>query len=84
MTRYTVVWVRSAQDELTEVWLSASDRQAVTLAAHLIETELAVDAARKGSELREGLRSFYVPPLKVIFAVYDDDRMVEVLRLRTS
>jgi len=30
MTRYTVVWVESAQAELAELWISVQDRNAVT------------------------------------------------------
>ena len=40
MTRYTVVWVQSAQDELADLWLNAPDRNAVTTAAHAIDQEL--------------------------------------------
>ncbi len=83
MTRYSVVWVRSAQDELTELWLNAPDRNAVTTAAHAIDQELREDAPVKGSELSEGLRSLFTPPLKAIFTVRDDDRIVEVLRVRS-
>ena len=82
MTRYTVVWVRSAQDELVELWLNAPDRSAVTTAAHAIDEELGGDAPVKGSELSEGLRSLFVPPLKAIFIVREGDRIAEVLRVR--
>jgi len=83
MTRYTVVWVQSAQDELAELWLSAPNRNAVTTAAHAIDEKLGEDAADKGSELSEGLRSLFEPPLKVIFTVSEDDRVAEVLRVRS-
>ena len=81
MTRYTVVWVRSAQDELAELWLSASDRNVITAAARAIDEELSEDVSIKGSDLSEGLQSLFAPPLKAIFTVSDDDRMVEVLRV---
>jgi hypothetical protein len=81
VTRYTVVWVRSAQDELAELWLNASDRNAVTVATHAIDNELRNDAPIKGSELSEGLRSLFEPPLKVIFTVREGDRIVDVLRV---
>lgn len=82
MTRYTVVWVESAHDELAALWLKASDRNAVTAAAHAIDQELGEDAPGKGSALKEGLRSLYTPPLKSIFTVREEDRIVEVLRVR--
>ena len=83
MTRYTVVWVQSAQEELAELWLNAPDRSAVTTAAHAIGQELGEDAPVKGSELSEGLRSLFAPPLKAIFTVREDDRIAEVLRVRS-
>lgn len=82
MTRYTVVWVRSAQNELAQIWQDASDRIAVTNAADAIDNELSEDAILKGSALSEGLHSEFMPPLKVIFTVSEEDRLVEVLRVR--
>jgi hypothetical protein len=84
MTRYTEVWNQSAQFELAELWLIAVDRSAVTSATHEIDQMLSADASTKGSELSEGLRSLIVSPLKVIFAASDDDRIVEVLRVRNG
>ena len=54
MTRYTVVWLESAQDELAELWTRAPDRNAVTSAAHVIDVELSQDAPTKGVDLAEG------------------------------
>ncbi len=54
MTRYTVVWVRSAEDELVEIWLKGDDREEVTAATNAIERELREDAVWKGEELSEG------------------------------
>jgi len=82
MTRYTVVWVQSSQSELADLWLNAPDRNAVTAATHAIDRELAVDPSSRGVELSEGLRAFFAPPLRVLFAVRGDDRIVEVLRVR--
>lgn len=83
MSRYTVVWVQSAQEELAELWLNAPDRNAVTLATSAIDRELGENARSKGSELSEGLRSLFVPPLKALFTMREDDRIVEVLRVRS-
>jgi plasmid stabilization system protein ParE len=82
MTRYTVVWHRSAQDELAAIWISTRDRNAVTTAAHVIDVELSQDAAAKGVELSEGLRAFFAPPLQILFSVDEGDRVVEVVRVR--
>jgi len=82
MTRFTVVWHGSAQDELAELWISARDRNAVTAAAHVIDVELSQDAVAKGVEVTEGLRAFFAPPLRILFTVDEGNRVVEVVRLR--
>jgi len=68
---------------LAELWLNAADRNAVAAAAHAIDQELCGDAPEKGTDLSEGLRSICAPPLKAIFTVREDDRIVEVLRVRS-
>jgi hypothetical protein len=82
MTRHTVVWVRSALDELAVLWLAAADRAAVAAAANEVDKELSIDASVQGVELAEGLRALFCPPLRVIFTVREDDRVAEVLRVR--
>ena len=37
MTRYTVVWVQSVEDELVELWLATNDRNDVTAATHAFQ-----------------------------------------------
>ena len=82
MTRYTVVWHASAQEELAAIWISEPNRNAVTDAAHLIDVVLSQDAATKGVKLSEGLRAFFTPPLRILFSVNEGDRVVEVVRVR--
>jgi hypothetical protein len=82
MTRYTVVWLGSALNELAELWTIAGDRNMVTTAAHIIDVELSHDASTKGVEVSEGLRAFFAPPLRILFTVDEGDRVVEVVRLR--
>ena len=78
MTRYTVIWVEDASDELAEIWMAALDRNAIAAAANVIDAELAEDAELKGGPLREGLRVVAHPPLRVLYSVNLDDRIVEV------
>lgn len=82
MTRYTVVWLRDAIDELGAIWLSATDRGAVTTASEEIDQALQNDAVTKGKPLAEGLRVYDAPPLRAVFSVRDADRVVEVARIR--
>ena len=82
MIRCTVVGVESAQNELAELWMDDPDRDAITAAAHAIDQELAADPQNKGVDLSEGLRAIFSPPLRALFTVRDDDRIVEVLRVK--
>ena len=82
MTRYTVVWLRDAIDELGEIWIAAQDRNAVTAASAEIDRELATDASTKGKSLSEGLLPYDAPPLRAVFSVSDPDRKVEIARVR--
>jgi hypothetical protein len=82
MTRYTVVWDSAAQDELAEIWISPSNRAAVTVAAHFIDSELSHDASSRGAFVAEGLRALLAPPLRLLFTVNEGDRMVEVVLIR--
>ena len=84
MTRFTVVWHEDARDELARLWMEASDRQAVRSAADAIDRDLAVDASLKGGAIPDGLRQLTVPPLRVLFAVSQADRMVRVLQVERS
>jgi plasmid stabilization system protein ParE len=78
MTRYTVVWLPAAEDQLADIWVRAQDRWSVTQASARIDAELDVDAGSKGVAVAEGLRQITVVPLKVFFEVQELDRKVEV------
>jgi plasmid stabilization system protein ParE len=82
MTRHTVVWTEDALAELAELWTTAPDRNAVTAAAQLIDMEPSQDAATRGVEVAEGLRALFAPPLRILFAVDEEDRLAEVARVR--
>jgi hypothetical protein len=78
MTRFTVVWQSLAPNELASIWLNAAGRQSVTLAANAIDRHLATNAIAKGIQVKESLRELTVPPLRVVFAASDEDRLVRV------
>jgi hypothetical protein len=75
---FTVTWIKSALDELAELWSATSDRQDVADAADRIDLILRSDPYDH-SESREGnLRILFVPPLAALFEVSDADRKVTV------
>ncbi len=83
--KYTVVWPDAVQDELADIWIHASDRRAVTMAANQMERELRTDAPLRGRLLRGSRRMLRLPPLLVVFDVSPDDCLVTVLKvLHTS
>jgi plasmid stabilization system protein ParE len=82
MMRCTVVWLEDAQNDLAEIWVASADRDAVNKAAAAVDRNLIEDASEKGVEVSEGLRAMFWPPLRILYLVRDQDRIVEVLRVR--
>ena len=81
MIKYTVVWHGGAQDELARLWIEATDRRLVSIAANAIDLELASDAQRKGVHVTGDLRLLAVAPLQILFPVSDPDRLARVLHV---
>jgi hypothetical protein len=78
--KYTVVWTPPALDQLTGLWLQASDRTAVTDASNRIETAIRFDPDRKGRRFPGGYVVFD-PPIAVAFSISPDDRLVTVFKI---
>lgn len=85
--KYHVRWSRTAEDELTRLWLNASDRAVVTAAAQEIDDRLAANAKNEGESRTAGLRILMCAPLAVVYKVsprtYDVD-VARVWRFRTG
>jgi hypothetical protein len=77
--KYTVVWVRSAEDELAAIWLGAPDRGLVAAAALDIDARLAVNPGEEGESRDANVRIMIARPLAVSFTIVDADRLVRVL-----
>jgi len=84
MTRYTVVWHQESLDELAILWMEAEDRTAVRRSADVIDRHLGTDAALKGTPVPDALPQLTIPPLRVLFAVSEPDRMVRILDVARS
>jgi hypothetical protein len=78
--KYTLVYVKAAENQLTRIYLNAPDPQAVSDASNRIDRELANDAHRKGSP-RAGYRIYTDDPLAVLFHVDPGDRMVKIVQV---
>jgi plasmid stabilization system protein ParE len=80
---YTVRWTRKAQDrQLTNIWLAATDRRAVTAAAHQVDQLLRTDPASQGESRSGNRRLLIVRPLAVMFKVIEAERRVVVFSVR--
>jgi len=79
--KFEVIWIPSAVQELAAIWLQASDRQAVTTAAHAIEKRLESDPENDGESRPKGRRILHSKPLGVRYRVLVDRRLVKVLRV---
>jgi hypothetical protein len=81
MTEWTVVWEESAEIKLGNIWFGTGQSPKVTEASHQVDKALKADPHRHGKALAEGLMVIERPPLRAIFTISDDDRLVRVLSL---
>jgi len=76
--RYTLTWSPDADDQLTELWLAAANRDALTNAASQIDAQLRADPKSAGESRDADVRILSVPPLSVYYNILEDDRKVVV------
>jgi hypothetical protein len=79
--RYTVVWTPRAEATLANLWIHASDRQAVADASDRIDAALADEPESKGRPAGK----FFIredPPLAALYHVVPEDRMVRVISVK--
>ncbi|HET6575498.1 MAG TPA: hypothetical protein VFG68_17985 [Fimbriiglobus sp.] len=81
---FTVIWLPLAQNELAQVWLDATDRNAVTAASNRIDQRLAADPVSEGESRSADERITFDPPLRVVFRVAAATRDVFVLSVGRS
>src|SRR5439155_6821334 len=63
LMNYRVIWTRRALIELTNLWIAATNRAAVTAASNRIDQRLASDPSSYGESRAESDRLAYEPPL---------------------
>ena len=82
--KYTVRWVKHAENELARIWMDAADRKLISDAAYALETELTRSPEKVG-ESRGGVqRIAFSGPLIVTFEVRADDAVVLILNVRLT
>jgi plasmid stabilization system protein ParE len=75
---YSVEWTNSAQQDLAALWVSSSDRGAVTAAADAIDVTLGRDPLGQGESRQGSARVMFLPPLGVYYDVDQVARRVTV------
>lgn len=79
--KYTVVWKPKAEQQLADLWNQASDRNAITKAANLIDHVLTRDPHSQGESRWNSYRIMFAPPLAVYFDVSEADKLVVVVKV---
>ncbi len=67
MNPWTVQATSEAEEELADIWLQATDRNAVAAAQFTIEHRLARDPIDEGAEVAEGLWKIVAEPLTAYY-----------------
>ena len=80
MSRYHVIWSRSAEARLAKMW---NDNPAIhsdlSEACRLIESALARNPSTTGKEQSEHSRVITRPPLTVLYRIFPADSLVRVI-----
>ena len=78
MSRYTILWTQAARDHLTELWLVAADRNALTKTVHELDLLLRERGPLASEHLVEGLHRLAFSALVVYYTVREPDRILEI------
>jgi plasmid stabilization system protein ParE len=81
---YRVLWRRIARNQLADIWLAATDRAAVSAAAHRVDKLLSRDPVGCSESRDPGRRVAIVEPLTVFFRIVEDDKKVIVVTVRAK
>jgi plasmid stabilization system protein ParE len=79
---FQVFWSPRANGEMADIWVNASNRNAITAAVDSIDRALRDEPGTQGESREDDERVLFVSPLTVDFRVSEDDRRVEVLSVR--
>ena len=79
--KYRVDWIDLAQERLEMIWTAATNKLAVLNASNTIDSLLADDPFRKEAIVTSHEYTFISEPLAVDYVVFDDAKLVLVLRV---
>ena len=76
--RFTVAWLKAAENRLADIWLAASEKAQISAAADAIDQALAANPLGIGEPRTAKIRYLEVPPLAVYYEVRLLDQLVVV------
>jgi hypothetical protein len=79
---YTIAMTDEADDDLADVWMSASDPWAINSAMNDAERILSMNPLSSSESLSEGLRRLKLAPILLYFRVDLPRRIVEISNIR--
>ncbi len=77
--KYTVMWAKSAEDHVADLWADAEDRESIRRACDELDALLAERPASVGESRGVNKRVAFVAPVGMEFIISDEDRTVLVL-----
>jgi hypothetical protein len=78
---FTVIWLPATEQELAALWLDATTRSRITVAADNIDRLLRRNADQVGESREKDQRILFEDPLAVLYRVKEQDRLVEVIHV---
>lgn len=79
--KWQLGWSELAQQQLAQIWLEASDRDAVSHAVSLLDEQLIQDPLEVGESRDANQRITFQPPLAITFIVEQRLSLVTVIRV---
>ena len=82
MKKYTVIWSKSTEGHLADLWTdNPKIREEITAASRTIDQALAWVPADVGISVSEHARLIAVYPLAVLYLIHEMDRQVHVVNV---
>jgi hypothetical protein len=78
--KYTLTWKPRALQQLADIWLAASDKNAVSIAVNRIERHLQARTHASSAHLF-GSKLIIARPLVVLYDVSHDDCLMTIVRV---
>jgi hypothetical protein len=80
--KYQIIWLPDAEEELTQIWLEAVDKAAVTQAVYDIEQALKFNPLEHGESRGGTHRAISAGPVVVAYEPFPDDLRVQIISIK--